>query len=54
MPQYELGHLERTARLEAALPPNLVLAGNGYCGVGIPDCVASGVAAAERVLSKVD
>jgi oxygen-dependent protoporphyrinogen oxidase len=49
MPQYEPGHLDRVATLEQALPPNLALAGNAYRGVGIPDCVASGFAAAERL-----
>ncbi len=49
MPQYEPGHLDRVAALERSLPPNLALAGNAYGGVGIPDCVASGFAAADRL-----
>lgn len=52
MPQYQLGHLARLSELEAALQrlPGLALAGNGYRGVGVPDCVASGFAAADRLL----
>ncbi len=41
MPQYELGHLDLVAGLEGRLAahPGLFLAGNGFRGVGIPDCV---------------
>jgi oxygen-dependent protoporphyrinogen oxidase len=48
MPQYTLGHLDRLARIERRLAahPGLYLAGNAYHGVGIPDCIASGEAAA--------
>jgi protoporphyrinogen/coproporphyrinogen III oxidase len=38
-PQYDVGHLERVARFEAALPPGLFVSGSPYRGVGIPDCV---------------
>jgi oxygen-dependent protoporphyrinogen oxidase len=51
-PIYELGHAARVAameRLARELGP-LALAGNAYHGVGIPDCIASGEAAAGRVL----
>jgi len=53
MPQYNLGHLERLARIDAALAghPGLALAGNGYKGIGIPDCIHSGELAAGSVLS---
>jgi len=52
MPQYVLGHPERVARIEDALGrhPGLELAGAAYRGVGIPDCIASGEAAAESVV----
>lgn len=54
MPRYTLGHLDRVAAAEAALAPHpgLVLAGAAYRGVGIPDCVAQGRAAADRVLAR--
>ena len=52
MPQYHVGHLARVERIEAALLayPTLALAGNAYRGTGIPDCIASGEAAAEKLL----
>ena len=51
MPQYHVGHLARVSRIEelAARHPNLALAGNAYHGVGIPQCIASGQTAAERI-----
>jgi oxygen-dependent protoporphyrinogen oxidase len=54
MPQYNLGHPERLVRLEAALEshPGLALAGNGYRGIGLPDCIHSGQQAAEKFFSK--
>ncbi|MFM9961829.1 MAG: protoporphyrinogen oxidase [Planctomycetaceae bacterium] len=52
MPQYHVGHLELVARIRAAASqcPGLALAGNYLTGVGIPDSIASGEAAAERVM----
>ena len=52
MPQYNLGHPEKLAQIDAALEkhPGLALAGNGYCGIGIPDCIHSGEMAVERIL----
>jgi oxygen-dependent protoporphyrinogen oxidase len=51
MPQYVLGHPERVERIEQGVAehPGLALAGAAYRGVGIPDCIASGEAAAESV-----
>jgi oxygen-dependent protoporphyrinogen oxidase len=51
MPQYHLGHMERLKRIEqrAAALPGLVLAGNAYTGLGIPDCIRSGEAAADQI-----
>jgi len=53
MAQYGAGHLERLERIDQLCRqlPRLALAGNGYCGIGIPDCVRSGSDAANRVLS---
>ncbi len=52
MAQYNVGHLERLQRIETYLQglPSLALAGNGYRGIGVPDCVRSGSEAAHRVL----
>lgn len=51
MPQYHLGHLDRLARLDAALTayPSLALCGNSFTGVGIPACIQSGSGAAEKI-----
>jgi oxygen-dependent protoporphyrinogen oxidase len=55
MPQYYVGHLERISAIEAQLSSlgTLVVAGNSYRGAGIPDCIRSGEAAAEKLLSSV-
>lgn len=52
MPQYNLGHPALLRQAEDALGghPSLALAGNGYRGIGIPDCIHSGQSAAQRVL----
>ena len=50
-PQYAVGHLDRVARIEDALPDRVALAGAALRGVGIPACIASGRAAAERLAS---
>jgi oxygen-dependent protoporphyrinogen oxidase len=48
MAQYEVGHLERMAEIErlCAGLPGLALAGNAYRGIGVPDCIKSGLDAA--------
>ena len=53
MPQYELGHPARLQEIDTALErmPGLALAGNGYRGIGIPDCIHSGEIAAQKILS---
>lgn len=55
MPQYLVGHLDLITRIEkrTAQYPGLALAGSAYRGVGIADCVRSGEAAAESVLTSV-
>lgn len=52
MPQYNLGHPDRLERIQKHLynHPGLALAGNGYFGIGIPDCIHSGELAVERLL----
>jgi oxygen-dependent protoporphyrinogen oxidase len=53
MPQYEVGHLDRVQAIENELQqtPGLSLAGNAYRGAGIPDCIRSGEAAAEKLFN---
>ena len=55
MPQYHLGHLQRVERIKARLPslPGLALAGNAYSGLGIPDCIRSGEAAAQFIIDSL-
>ena len=49
MPQYEVGHLDRVASIRAALPAGIVVAGQAYDGVGVPDCVRAANETAEQV-----
>jgi oxygen-dependent protoporphyrinogen oxidase len=51
MPQYNLGHPALLQRIDTALEqyPGLVLAGNGYRGIGIPDCIHSGELAVKKI-----
>ena len=37
--QYDVGHLDVVAAIEAALPPGIHVTGSPYRGVGLPDCV---------------
>ena len=52
MAQYGVGHLERLQRIETFRQKlaGLALAGNGYSGIGVPDCVRTGTAAVEEML----
>jgi oxygen-dependent protoporphyrinogen oxidase len=57
MPQYVLGHLQRVEQIQVAVHrhPGLFLAGAGYRGIGIPDCIRDGgqaAAGAVRYLSR--
>jgi oxygen-dependent protoporphyrinogen oxidase len=53
MPQYHVGHLDLVSQIErrAAAIPHFALAGNAFRGVGIPFCIKSGEAAAERIVA---
>jgi oxygen-dependent protoporphyrinogen oxidase len=53
MAQYNVGHLERVDRIDRLRKqlPGLALAGNGYRGIGVPDCIRSGEEAANEVLA---
>jgi protoporphyrinogen/coproporphyrinogen III oxidase len=55
MPQYGVGHLLRIARLEMHMQrfPGLHLIGNAYHGIGIPDCVRAGRAAADAIMRRM-
>src|SRR5208337_2260567 len=52
MAQYESGHIARVERIEKRVKeiPGLALAGNAYHGIGVPDCIRSGMEAANALL----
>src|SRR5690606_25470903 len=52
LPQYNVGHADRVARVRSAIAgqPGLAVAGAAYDGLGVPACIASARAAATRVL----
>jgi protoporphyrinogen/coproporphyrinogen III oxidase len=54
MAQYGVGHLERLDRIDRLRQqlPALALAGNGYRGIGVPDCIRSGQEAVKQVLNR--
>ncbi|MCB8983740.1 MAG: protoporphyrinogen oxidase [Ardenticatenaceae bacterium] len=49
-PQYDVGHLERVAAIEAALPAGIFVTGSPYRGIGIPDCVRQAQQTAQQVI----
>ena len=51
LPQYTVGHLDRVARIRAAVAgqAGLAVCGAAYDGIGIPACVASARAAAGQI-----
>lgn len=53
LPQYTVGHLERIARIDAALArlAGVSLCGAAYRGVGVASCIGDGQAAADGVLA---
>ena len=52
LPQYDVGHGDRVARIRTGVEgvPGLAMAGASYEGIGVPACIASGTAAADRVI----
>jgi oxygen-dependent protoporphyrinogen oxidase len=52
LPQYAVGHLDRVARVRAAVAavPGLAVCGATYDGIGIAACIASARQAATAVL----
>jgi protoporphyrinogen/coproporphyrinogen III oxidase len=54
MPQYLVNHLDNVRKVEQELAtelPHVYIAGAGYRGIGIPDCIAQGRQAANLALS---
>jgi oxygen-dependent protoporphyrinogen oxidase len=56
LPQYEVGHLERIAKLEelVARIPGLHLLGNSYHGVGVPDLIRDARATARKIVAETE
>ncbi|MFI6496504.1 protoporphyrinogen oxidase [Nonomuraea typhae] len=52
LPQYNVGHLDRVARVRAAVAvqPGLAVCGAAYDGLGIPACISTARTAAARIL----
>jgi protoporphyrinogen/coproporphyrinogen III oxidase len=55
LPQYNVGHLDRVARIRSSVAelPGLAVAGAAYDGVGIPACAATAKAAAAQVTAQL-
>jgi oxygen-dependent protoporphyrinogen oxidase len=51
MPQYEVGHLDRVARIRSGLPAGIFVTGSALDGVGIPDCVRAAGETASQALA---
>lgn len=53
MPQYSVGHATRVSQIEERLLrfPGLHLAGNGYAGLGVPDCIRRSERIAREIAS---
>jgi oxygen-dependent protoporphyrinogen oxidase len=53
IPQYVVGHDQRVARIESALErwPGLMVAGQGFRGVGVNACIEDASSMADRVIS---
>ena len=55
LPQYNVGHLDRVARIRAAVGEHagLAVAGAAYDGVGIPACIATARSAADQIIAQL-
>jgi protoporphyrinogen/coproporphyrinogen III oxidase len=54
LPQYETGHLERVAEIQAQFGkmPGLHLIGNSLNGIGVPDCIRSARLAVDKLVNR--
>jgi oxygen-dependent protoporphyrinogen oxidase len=55
MPRYTVGHPRRVATIDEAMAawPAVTLAGASYRGVGLPDCITQGIAAASSMAARL-
>ena len=51
MAQYTVGHKQRVDQIATLMRPlpGIAIGGNGYNGIGVPDCIHSGKQAAEAI-----
>ena len=54
LPQYAVRHLDRVCAIEDGMPAGLAVAGAALHGVGVPACVGTARAAAERLADALD
>ena len=52
-PQYEPGHLDRVAAIEAQMPAGVALAGAAFRGIGIASCIRQGRDAARATVARL-
>ena len=54
MPQYTVGHAKRLVQIKSRVERlrGIRLAGNGYDGIGLPDCIHSAQTAAEAIIQQ--
>ncbi|WP_227937848.1 protoporphyrinogen oxidase [Alkalihalobacillus deserti] len=55
MPQYNVGHTFKMSKIKEDIArnlPGLYLAGGGYEGIGLPDCIDQGEAAVEQIFNR--
>lgn len=53
-PQAFVGHLDLVDKIETMLPEGIFTAGSSYRGIGVPDCIRQGKAAAQKVIDKLN
>jgi len=55
MPQYRVGHLDLVAKMRERMARHrgLSVVGNAFEGVGIPDCIVAGEAAAKQIVDEL-
>jgi oxygen-dependent protoporphyrinogen oxidase len=53
LPQYNLGHVERVARIREHLPPGIFVVGQSYDGVDVPDVVRAAGEVAAAVIEEI-
>ncbi len=52
-PQYDVGHLQRVSEIERGLPPNILVTGSAYRGVGVPDIAYQAERTAQAAVAAV-